>query len=267
MAFASGSVWVRVQACFGLLRIYDTSFGALLVGQVGIAFAQPLILNGISQLATNRFPAERVPLATGLATLSMFLGMAAGLATTVPLTDVAGMRGMLVVHAVLAVGVVVAFQLWGHERPRARADSELPARLADVFKLLSVRELAILVLLACLALGVFNGFMTWLEPILAPRGLGGSEAGYIGGLLMISGAAGAVALPILATQLGRRKLVLVACVGSSTALLWGLGQVSDSSPARLSPSHSASYSSGHCPCSWRPVLSRQASNERHRPRR
>ncbi|HNJ06305.1 MAG TPA: MFS transporter, partial [Leptospiraceae bacterium] len=40
-----------MQAAASCIRIYDESFYALLAGQVGIAVAQPFIVNGISKLA------------------------------------------------------------------------------------------------------------------------------------------------------------------------------------------------------------------------
>ena len=43
------------MAAFACVRIYDATFAALLVGQIGIAVAQPYVVNGISKLVTDWF--------------------------------------------------------------------------------------------------------------------------------------------------------------------------------------------------------------------
>ena len=58
-----------LQIAFSAVRIDDGSFAALLVGQVGLAVAQPLVLNGISKLVGDWFDEHEAALATGIATV------------------------------------------------------------------------------------------------------------------------------------------------------------------------------------------------------
>jgi MFS family permease len=61
---------------------------------------------------------------------------------------------------------------------------------------------------------MFNGVTTWIEEIVAPRGFSGSQAGMAGGLMLIGGILGAVALPLVSDSLRRRKpFIIIALAG------------------------------------------------------
>ena len=202
---------------FSAIRIDDGSLTALLAGQIGLAVAQPLVLNGISKLVIDWFDEHEAALATGIGTVGMFAGIAFGLATTPALVSAIGLRGTMIVHAGLAVASGGAFFLWGRARGSApRAEPHKPR--TGLGALLANRDLRLLVIILFLGLGVFNGFVTWIEKIVAPRGIDAEQAGLIGGAMIVSGIAGAIAVPGLSERAARRKPFLVACIALSTAL-------------------------------------------------
>jgi predicted MFS family arabinose efflux permease len=215
-----GAVVMAVGAC---VRIDDASFWALLAGQVIIAVAQPYVVNGISKLVTDWFSEEQGAIATGLGTMGMFIGMAVGMAATPPLVGAAGLRGTMVIFAVVSIAAAALFYAVVREneaRPAATAaDGAAPA---DFGGLLRDRRILVLLVLAFLGLGVFNGLTTWLEQILAPFGIDAENAGLVGGVIIVGGIVGAVVVPLLSDLARRRKPFLVACVIAALATTYPL---------------------------------------------
>ncbi len=210
------------MALFACVRIDDASFGALLAGQVGIAVAQPYVVNGISKLVTDWFGEEQGAVATGLGTMGMFLGMAAGMAATPGLVGAHGLRVTMIIFAAIAVAAALAFSWLGLPNS-ARAAAATDAAPAGFAALLRDRRLLVLFTLAFLGLGVFNGLTTWLEAILAPHGMDAEKAGLVGGVLIIGGIVGAVVIPLLSDLTRRRRPFLILCVMGALATIYTLG--------------------------------------------
>ncbi|MFO0595161.1 MAG: MFS transporter [Myxococcaceae bacterium] len=203
-----------VLAVFSLLRIPDAGFPLLLVAQTGAAIGQPYVVNGISRLVADWFPPEQSALATGLGTMGMFLGLAVGMAATPPLVTAVGWTMTMVVYAVLSVLGALAFLLVVKERTKVNATVAHP----PMSKLLGNRQLVWLFTASFMGLGFFNGFTTWLEPILAPHGFDAEKAGEVGGLLIVGGIIGSVVIPALSDVVRRRKPFLVLSVVCSLVL-------------------------------------------------
>jgi predicted MFS family arabinose efflux permease len=213
------------MALFSCVRIFDGSFWALFVGQLGIAVAQPYVVNGISKLVADWFSEAQGALATGLGTMGMFLGMAAGMAATPPLVNAVGLRGAMLVFAVVSIVVAIVFLALVHPNPDA---PPAPENQENSFSsLLKNKDLRILCVLACLGLGVFNGLTTWLEPILAPHGIDSEGAGLVGGALIVGGIVGAVVIPALSDALARRKPFLILCAAVALLSIYPLCETSN----------------------------------------
>ncbi|MCI0572061.1 MAG: MFS transporter [Myxococcaceae bacterium] len=218
-AVGVGALGMAVASC---LRIVDSSFWALLAGQVGIAVAQPYIVNGISMLVADWFPEEQAATATGVGTMGMFLGMAAGMAATPALVDAAGFRAAMAVFSGITFAAAGVFALVVHPNPEGRAAAAPQAGAPRFRALLDLRPLRLLLSLAFLGLGVFNGLTTWLEQILSPHGLSSEQAGLIGGALIIGGIVGAVVIPVLSDLSRRRKPFLLLSSVAALATLYPL---------------------------------------------
>ena len=67
------------MAVFGLLRAFSPNFIYLLIFQALAGVSQPFIMNSISKLVKGWFPEKETGLATGLGSLSLFIGMVIGL--------------------------------------------------------------------------------------------------------------------------------------------------------------------------------------------
>jgi MFS family permease len=85
------------------------------------------------------------------------------------------------------------------------------------------RDFLILLAMFFVGLGMFNGVATWIEDIVRPRGFTISQAGLLGGLMLVGGIVGAIVIPIFSDKTRRRKpFLLVALVGLIPGLL-GMG--------------------------------------------
>ena len=198
-----------ITALFATLRIWDEHFAVLLVAQLGIAVAQPFVINGISKLVIDWFPEEHGAIATGIGTMGMFIGMAVAMAATPALVAGTSLRTAMVVFA--AVAWVAAALFWALGRERTPASTAATQEAAGLGVLLAHRDLRMLFVLAFLGLGFFNALTTWLEQILAPHGFDAEAAGAVGGVLIAGGIVGSVVVPALSDKAKRRKPFLMAC--------------------------------------------------------
>ncbi len=207
--FKSGLVLGTFIMTIGaILRIFDFSFPCLLAGQVIIALSQPFIINSISKLVLDWFEKDQEAIATGLGTMGMFIGMSVGLMITPLMVQKAGFRDTMIFFALLStVSFVSSYYFL---RP---SKSLTPLREGDggsfgfsgIKDLIKDVNLDVILILAFLGLGFFNGLTTWLEPILAPHGISSIQAGMIGGFLIIGGILGAVIMPALSDLFKLRK--------------------------------------------------------------
>lgn len=208
-------------AAFAALRIWDASFAVILAGQIGIAVAQPFVVNGISKLVADWFDETQGAIATGLGTMGMFLGMALGMATTPALEEAIGLRGTLAVFAAIAAAAALAF-VWVARVNDAPGAVAAPVEERGYGPLLRNRRLLLFFGIAFLGLGVFNGLTTWLEEILAPQGIDATTAGLVGGVLIVGGIVGAVVIPLLSDKLRRRKPFLLLSATAAALCVWPL---------------------------------------------
>jgi cyanate permease len=193
--------------------LFARSFALVFAGQLVIAVGQPLILGAITKVAGRWFPAGERATASGLGTLSIYLGILAGVMATPSLAHRLGVRGMLLCWGILAVAAAVVFLALARERPRtpvgAPGEDARALVLEGLRSMLRRRDFLLLAVIFFVGLGVFNGVTTWIEAIVRPRGFDSSQAGMAGGLMLIGGIVGAAIVPIASDALRRRKPFIV----------------------------------------------------------
>ncbi len=216
--------WSSLLMTFGAaIRIYDASFSALLIGQLAIAVAQPYVMNGITKLAADWFPEEEQAAATGLGTAGMFIGMAVGMASSAPLTEAYGLQGAMIVFAAISLTATVIFLAFAQEnRHPASVETAGMTAKEEFTHLIKDRALLPIFVLSFLALGFFNGLATWLEGILGEQGVQPTDAGLVGGAMIIGGIVGSLVIPALSDRFQRRKPFLIFCGLAGGALAYPL---------------------------------------------
>lgn len=214
-----GSVISSVFAC---LRVFDSNFYILLVAQTGIAVGQPYIINGISKLVSDWFSKEHTATATGIGTAGMLIGMALGMGLTPALNESLGFSNTMLVFAVSSVILTFIFIAVGKENNREKITEITMNAISEVKLLLRNKNFFALFLICFLALGVFNGLTTWLEPILKPNGINAEEAGLLGAFLIVGGIVGSVIIPTLSDKFKKRKPFLALCCLVALLILYPL---------------------------------------------
>lgn len=210
-----------LTAAFAGLRIWDTHFAVLMVAQVGIAVAQPFVLNGIAKLVADWFDESEGATANGIGTGGMFLGMAAGMAATPALEEALGLRWTMALFFLVAVAAAVAFVAVARTNaPGAAPAVEEQSPTAAFGALLGDRQLRWCFGAVFLGMGTFNGITTWLEEILKPQGISATTAGLVGGVLIVGGIVGAVVIPLVSDRVRKRRPFLVACSLVAAGCTW-----------------------------------------------
>lgn len=212
---------------FGLLKgLYASDYHMILLCQIGLAVAQPFILNAITKVGANWFPISERATAAGLATLSQFIGIILAMVLTPHLLKTYSMQSMLVIYGVVSALAAVVFVAFMREAPPTPPSHVTECERFKVFEglrhMLRQRDMLILLIIFFIGLGMFNAVTTWIEQILAPRGFGSEQAGLIGAMMMIGGIAGAITLPLLSDKLRRRKPFLLLAIFGTIPGLVGL---------------------------------------------
>ncbi len=217
-------IGVIFTAVFGLMRgLVGVDYNMLLISQIGIAIGQPFLLNSITKVAARWFPISERATASGLGTLSMYVGILAGMSLTPFLVNGSGIGGTLYIYGILSVVSAVVFIVLARERPLTAPclpGQEERALAIDGLKLIfRNRDFKWLMLIFFIGLGVFNAVTTWIENILGPRGFTAEQAGITGGLMIIGGIFGALIIPMLSDRRKKRiPFILIALAGSTLGL-------------------------------------------------
>ena len=226
------SIGVGMMATFGLLRaLFADDYGWVLAATLGLALAQPFILNAVSTVAAKWFPIEERATASGLAIVASFLGVAIGQVTSPLLVLNGGIPNMLMIFGVVAAASALLFVVFTREAPPTPPcppGQETRALMFDGLKsMLKMKDIWLLLFLFLVGMGIFNGVSTWIENIVRPRGFSITEAGDLGGFLLLGGIVGAIVIPLLSDKLRRRKIFLLVGVALAIPGLLGFTFASD----------------------------------------
>jgi len=175
----------------------------VLTGQILFALAQPLLANSVGKMAIIWFDGPGRMRATGIATMSLFGGIALAF-VVVPL-----LPGSVAWSLSLDPGIAVPLlaMTW-FMLPRDPTAVAAPAATGWVTLLRQPRFLALLAI-SVLGNGFFGAIFTWLEQMLRPRGFDSGTAGLAGLLLLVGGILGSAILPGFANRPGRLRPVVI----------------------------------------------------------
>ena len=205
---------VVLMGVFGIARgLAGSNYALVLLSTIGIAVAQPFLLNSWTTVSANWFPAAQRATAVGLITLANLVGTAIGMVLTPLLVDTMSIAAVQVVYGVVAAASAVAFLGLARERPvtpPCPPGMEERALMLDGLKH-ALRVMPFLVYLAVVfvGMGVYNGVTTWVEQIVHPRGFSATDAGLIGALMLGGGLIGAVVVSALSDRQQKRVRFLV----------------------------------------------------------
>ena len=210
----SVSIGAAIMAVFALLRgIFAANYIMVAIATIGLAVSQPFMMNSISTVAAKWFPIKERATASGLVIVASFLGIAIGQVLSPLLFIKYGIATMLLIYGVVAAATAMIFVIFTREAPPTPPcppGQETRALMLDgLRRMLKMKDVWILMTLFLVGMGVFNGISTWIESIVRPRGFTISQAGNLGGALLIGGIVGAIIIPVLSDRLRKRKIFLL----------------------------------------------------------
>ncbi len=208
------SIGAVLMGVFGLLRgLAGANYSLALVSTIGVAVAQPFLLNAWTKVPAQWFSIDERATAVGLVTLANLVGTGIGMVLTPILSASMGIPGVQLIYGGLAAFSAVLFVALARENPPTPpcpAGMEVRALMLDGLKhAFKVRDFWLYLAVSFIGMGVFNGINTWVENIIRPRGFTPTDAGTLGALMLVGGLLGAVALPPLSDKQHKRKRYLL----------------------------------------------------------
>ncbi|HWR65085.1 MAG TPA: MFS transporter [Bellilinea sp.] len=219
------SIGAGLMGIFGIVRgLAGADYNLVLISTIGIAVAQPFLLNAWTKLPAQWFSIEERATAVGLVTLANLVGTALGMVLTPILIESLPLPTIQLYYGAVAAITALLFVLLAREKPATppcEPGEEARALSLDGLKhALKVREFWLYLAVFFVAMGIFNGISTWVENIIRPRGFTPADAGTLGALLVVGGIFGAVILPPISDRLHKRQpFILAGFVAAIPALL------------------------------------------------
>lgn len=214
-----------LMGVFGLLRGFaGANYSLVLWSTIGIAAAQPFLLNAWTTIPAKWFPVETRATIVGLITLANLIGTALGMVITPILVETLEIATVQLIFGGIAAFTAVLFLVFAKENPPmppCAPEDEPRALVLDGLKnALKIKPFWYYLIASFIGLGIFNGLTTWVEAIIRPRGFTPNDAGTLGALMIVGGLVGAVLLPALSDKMRKRQLFLmIAFVGAIPGLL------------------------------------------------
>ena len=217
------SIGAILVGVFSLVKaIFAANFGMVLLGQIGLAVAQPFILNAVTAVTVRWFPLNERGMAAGMSALAQYLGIIIAMLVTPILVGSdpnqadygEGFENMLLIYGIIAVVASVLVLVFIREHPPSPPSGEAYERVSfrkGFSLMLKNRDMLLTILLFFIGLGIFNAISSLTDSIAEYAGVADSD-GLIGGLMLVGGVLGAIILPLLSDKFRKRKLFLVICL-------------------------------------------------------
>jgi len=204
------SIGVIIMSIFGVLRgLVGANYSMVLISTIGIAIAQPFLLNAWTKIPALWFGIQERATAVGLVTLANLIGTAVGMVLTPELVKTMSIDKIQLIYGAITAFSALVFILFAREKPQTPPDSsseQVRALMLDGLKhALSVPRFWIYLFISFVGLGLFNGITTWVEPIIRLRDFTPDDAGTLGALMLGGGLIGAVVMPIFSDKTHKRQ--------------------------------------------------------------
>ncbi len=204
------SIGAILMSIFGILRGFaGANYQLVLFSTIGIAIAQPFLLNAWTKIPALWFGIQERATAVGLVTLANLIGTAVGMVLTPELVKTMSIDKIQLIYGAITAFSALVFILFAREKPQTPPDSsseQVRALMLDGLKhALSVPRFWIYLFISFVGLGLFNGITTWVEPIIRLRDFTPDDAGTLGALMLGGGLIGAVVMPIFSDKTHKRQ--------------------------------------------------------------
>ncbi|MFT8703863.1 MFS transporter [Bifidobacterium aquikefiricola] len=230
-----------IRACFTLAAVLTSvfamtrgllfwSFPMVVISQLGLAIAQPFVMNPLTKLAANWFPVNQRATVTGIGSVAGYVGIAVATATTPALYQAMGMGGMLKSMGYVAILCSLLLVVLMKEEPKVPAGPKAQRNghfsLRDAMALRQNHDYVLLLVTVMIALGVFNALLTAISDMFVSHGIDSDQSGIIGTSIILAGIIGGVVLPLASDRTGHRKTFIVVSMAIAIVAIAGLSYAS-----------------------------------------
>lgn len=200
-----------VYAICGLLRgLAAGNFNVVLVATIGMAIAQPLVLNSPTKIAAKWFPLEERASVVGIAFMGNFLGIMLGQILTPVFSEGLGFGAPHLIFGIAGAVAAILFLALAREDPPTPAGYEERVLMLEGIKLIFQKaDFYLMAAVIFIVNLIFNGIATWVEGIVKPKGLSPTQVGAVGGLLFLGAILGVLVIPPFSDRLHKRKVVFL----------------------------------------------------------
>lgn len=219
------SIGAILMGVFGVLRgLAGENYSLVLWSTVGIAAAQPFLLNAWTTVPAKWFAIEERATAVGLITLANLVGTALGMVLTPILIESISIPAVQLIYGGVSAAFAVLFLILAREKPATppcEPGEEVRSLMLDGLKhAVKVRPFWFALAVSFVGLGIFNGITTWVEAMIRPRGFTPGDAGTLGALMIVGGVIGAVVIPALSDkQQMRQRYMYMAFIGAIPGMI------------------------------------------------
>lgn len=220
---------------FGIIKgVYAQDYTVILFAQIGLALAQPFIINATTKIGSNWFPIDERAAQAGISSLFQYLGIIFAMVVTPLLVKFNFINGnkiydltfMLRFYAIVSVISAILVLLFLKEKPPTPPAKESIEKRLNTFQgivfMLKQRDMIFLLIIFFLGLGMFNAISTCIDKIGALSSLDSTKTGIVGGVMLVGGVVGACILPLLSDKFRKRKIFLILSIMFAIPGLLGL---------------------------------------------
>jgi MFS family permease len=203
-----------LMGIFGIVRgLAGENYQIVLWATIGIAIAQPFLLNAWTTVPAKWFAVKDRATIVGLVTLANLIGTGIGFALTPMLINTMSISTIQLIYGSIAAISAILFVVLARETPPtppSPAGMEARALVLDGLKsAMKVKDFLLYLVVVFIGMGLFNGITTWDEGIIRPRGFSPEDAGILGALMLVGGLLGAVIIPSFSDRQHKRKRYLL----------------------------------------------------------
>ncbi len=215
------SIGAVLMGVFGVMRgLAGANYTLVLWSTIGIAIAQPFLLNAWTKVPAQWFAIEERATAVGLVILANLVGAALGMVLTPILIETTPIPAVQLIYGGLAAVSTLLFVVFAREKPPTPPcppGMEVRALVLDGLKhAFTVKAFWLYLLVWFIGMGIFNGITTWVENIIRPRGFTPTNAGTLGALMLVGGVLGAIIIPPFSDKQQKRQRYLL--LGTTLAI-------------------------------------------------
>jgi MFS family permease len=208
------SIGVILMGVFGIARgLAGANYTLVFISTIGLAVAQPFLLNSWTTVAAKWFAVEERATAVGIVTLGNLVGTALAMVLTPILIETISIPNTQLIYGCIGAFSAVLFIIVAREKPATPPcpeGMEGRALMLDGLKhAIKVKDFWLFMGVMFIGLGIFTGITTWVESIIRPRGFTPTDAGVMGAAMMVGGILGAVVIPPISDRMHKRKPFLL----------------------------------------------------------